>query len=234
MGWQTNGGGWKREMTRALVNGTAVLLEPLNTLLGSLIKGRLALLIGPVTPQGETVDLIWRETKRYCDGVEVGWNRDERWVSCERGINTLAWSTRERLLCSQNGVSTSPAESDRAYLLRAWDLADLLDEAFNDGTSHSLSVLDQEWPKSSSYGRCGGRLLCNGTRFAFWQSWLDGLEKALIHSIALENIRDTNVIELVAKDIDKEHYRLALVLVLGFSNISRQPSDRLLTTLRCS
>ena len=48
------------------------------------------------------------------------------------------------------------------------------------------------------------------------------------------NLQQTNVVELVAKDFDKEDDRLALVLVLRLSDVSWQSGDGLLATLGCS
>jgi len=110
--------------------------------------------------------------------VKVGRDRDQRRVTSVYCVDAFALHTREGLLASQNSVPPSPAETNDANLVRAWNVAGLVNEVLNQRTSNRLAMANQ--PRTEGCARLcrRGSAVDHGARLTLRKTWLDGVKEA--------------------------------------------------------
>ena len=106
------------------------------------------------------------------------------------GVDTHTLGAAKVLVSGENGVSTSPAETNDTNLVGAGNEANLLDEILNQGACDALTVLEQPWTKSCA-GLCGcGSLLSKATGLALRLLRFNGLQERDGQRVALVNVGD--------------------------------------------
>lgn len=137
-------------------------------------------------------------------------------MTCIGGVDT----TNTAFLLSmslQDRISSSPAEPDRAHLIRAGDLAHGIDEARDQGLGDCFTVFDEPGAQG---GGSDGRILgfvYQASLFAVFERGLDSLKEGDWERIALVDVGDiavqasfsvvvgeqTDILKLPSKDLIK-------------------------------
>jgi hypothetical protein len=120
----------------------------------------------------QTILVPKRQAQRHRHWFKVARNRYQTRMARVRGIDT----TNTALLLSmrlQDRISSSPAEPNRAYLVRARDQAHGIDEARDQGLRDGFAVLDEPGPQCC--GDYSGILnfVHQASLFAVFEGWFD-------------------------------------------------------------
>ena len=90
-------------------------------------------------------------------------------------FDALALESGEFFVRGEDGVASAPAEADDADFVRAGDVADFVDEVFDQGSGDGFAVFDEPGAEGGSYGGGGEGFVGESELFAFGELGLDGL-----------------------------------------------------------
>lgn len=111
-------------------------------------------------------------------------------MACVHGLDALPLRSAEAFLAREDRVAAAPAEPDHADFVRAGDIADLVDEAFDDGTRDGLTVGDEPGAEGGAdFGGRGG-FFGDGLLFAIRKRGFDGLEEGRVEGVAGVDVWD--------------------------------------------
>jgi hypothetical protein len=108
----------------------------------------------------QAVRVTERKRCRNAESLKVARDGNERRVAGVDGVDTHTLGAAKVLVSGQNGISTTPAEANHTDLVGTGNHAHLGDEFLNQGTSVTLTMLEQPGTEGCARLCRGGGLFC--------------------------------------------------------------------------